>query len=233
MSITERLTALRSHFGLSQKAMAARLGIAGNTWQRYELANEPPNSSVLAKLAGEGIDTHWLLTGEGAMLRRQADAGATGFSDLPPSHLAENEIGGSGFVRIPQLRIRTTDDGVRIDDLSLAGALAFSRVWLKTVFETEPGALLSVEMEGEAMEPGLRDGDLLLLDTSQPKLRGSGIYAFRVQGLLTIRRLQMKLDGSVAISSDNPTAGPPESFGPDETASLDIVGKAIWAGGRL
>ena len=28
MSITERLTALRSHFGLSQKAMAARLGIA-------------------------------------------------------------------------------------------------------------------------------------------------------------------------------------------------------------
>lgn len=232
MSITERLTALRSHFGLSQKAMAARLGIAGNTWQRYELANEPPNSSVLAKLAAEGIDTHWLLTGEGAMLRKPSAAHG-GFSDLPPSHMAEDEIGGSGFVRIPHLRIRTTDSGVRIDDLSLEGALAFKRSWLRTTFEAEPETLMIVEMEGEAMEPALRDGDLLLIDTAQPRLRGDGIYAFRVQGTLAIRRLQMKLDGSVVISSDNPTAGPSETFSAENARMLDIVGRAIWAGGRL
>jgi phage repressor protein C with HTH and peptisase S24 domain len=79
----------------------------------------------------------------------------------------------------------------------------------------------------------LRDGDLLLVDAAQPRLRGSGIYAFRVQGMLAIRRLQMKLDGSVMISSDNPTAGPAENFTADDASSLDIVGRAIWAGGRL
>ena len=232
MSITERLTALRSHFGLSQKAMAARLGIAGNTWQRYELANEPPNSSVLAKLAADGIDTHWLLTGEGTMLHKRG-APSDGFSDLPPSRLAENEMGGGGFVRIPQLRIRTTENGVRIDDLSLEGALAFKRDWLRTAFGVEPETLLTVEMEGEAMAPALRDGDLLLVDSAQPRLRGNGIYAFRVQGMLAIRRLQMKLDGSVMISSDNLTTGPVENFTADGASSLDIVGRAIWTGGRL
>lgn len=232
MSITDRLTALRSHFGLSQKAMAARLGIAGNTWQRYELSNEPPNSSVLAKLAADGIDTHWLLTGEGAMLHKR-NAASGGFSDLPPSRLADDEMGGGGFVRIPHLRIRTTEDGLRIDDLSLEGALAFKRDWLRTAFGTEPDILLTAEMEGEAMEPTLRDGDLLLVDTSRPRLRGDGIYAFRVQDMLAIRRLQMKLDGSVVISSDNPTAGPTESFNAEDASALNIVGRAIWAGGRF
>ena len=232
MSITERLTALRSHFGLSQKAMAARLGIAGNTWQRYELANEPPNSSVLAKLATDGIDTHWLLTGEGAMLHSRA-APSGGFSDLPPSRLAENEMGGGGFVRIPQLRIRTTEHGVRMDDLSLEGALAFKRDWLRTTFGAEPETFLTVEMEGEAMEPALRAGTLLLVDTSRPRLRGNGIYAFRVQGLLAVRRLQMKLDGSLVISADNQTAGPAESFRAEDASMLDIVGRAVWTGGRL
>ena len=53
---------------MSQKAMAERMGVSDTTWQNYELGHSWPKTEVLYKLALEGVNANWVLTGAGAML---------------------------------------------------------------------------------------------------------------------------------------------------------------------
>lgn len=50
--------------------MAAAVGCGLRSWQDYESGEKHPGSKVLYGLAMLGINTNWLLTGEGPMLAR-------------------------------------------------------------------------------------------------------------------------------------------------------------------
>ncbi|WP_338849791.1 helix-turn-helix transcriptional regulator [Massilia sp. W12] len=65
----QRMVAMREFFGLSQAAMADRVGCSRSIWQRYERGTEP-GALQIARVAKLGVDVHWLLTGEGSMLRK-------------------------------------------------------------------------------------------------------------------------------------------------------------------
>lgn len=62
-----RLKRVREYFERPQKEMDPFLGIGKGSWQRYE-RGQTPGSQVIAGLAKLGINTNWLLTGEGPML---------------------------------------------------------------------------------------------------------------------------------------------------------------------
>jgi hypothetical protein len=62
-----RLKRVREYFERPQKEMDSFLGIGKGSWQRYE-RGQTPGSQVVAGLAKLGINTNWLLTGEGPML---------------------------------------------------------------------------------------------------------------------------------------------------------------------
>lgn len=70
---------LRSVRGsVTQKDRAAGLEIALSSYQHYERDERLPDAALLARLAAEGWNTNWLLTGEGPE-RLEALSGA-GFS---------------------------------------------------------------------------------------------------------------------------------------------------------
>jgi len=72
----ERLRRVRDYLDLSATQMAERVGLSvRKTWERYEKGDTRPNSDVMSALLGMGIDIHWLLTGDGAMLRSAASDG--------------------------------------------------------------------------------------------------------------------------------------------------------------
>ncbi len=56
---------------------------------------------------------------------------------------------------------------------------------------------------GECMLPTIQDGDLLFVDTSEPKFSGFGIYVLEIAGERLVKRVQPKLDGSLTLISDN------------------------------
>lgn len=66
--LSGRLLQVRRNVQKSQHAMDRLLQLGPNAWQRYENGSQVPGGKVLAKIAAIGIDTHWLLTGEGQML---------------------------------------------------------------------------------------------------------------------------------------------------------------------
>lgn len=85
----------------------------------------------------------------------------------------------------------------------------------------------TIRVEGASMEPSLFDGDEILVDRDRRSLGvRAGIFVFRRDGLLGVKRLRM-LGGegeAIEIVSDNP-AFPVQRV---PAASIDVVGRVVW-----
>ncbi|WP_350154565.1 S24 family peptidase [Parvibaculum sp.] len=240
MTVAARLVQIRRFLGLSQKDMGKRVGVSGTTWQNYELENASPNAHVLAHLSGEGFDMNWVLTGQGDMRGGgpKLETKEAGFSELGPRELARDEIGGAGrHVLVPRLTLRTlegeTGGRLTVEERTMLDTISFRRDFIERDLKTGTTTLVAVEMPDDAMQPTFNAGDILLADTSDPQLRGSGVYVFASGGALMVKRLQMKLDGGLTVSSDNAERYPPEEIERDALDRVKIVGRVIWRGGRL
>jgi len=79
------------------------------------------------------------------------------------------------------------------------------------------------------MSPTVDEGDLVLVDRRETRVRDDGIYVLRVGNDLSIKRIQRLPDGSLAIRSDN-SAYERLIAAPDMVA---LLGRVIWVAGRL
>jgi phage repressor protein C with HTH and peptisase S24 domain len=107
------------------------------------------------------------------------------------------------------------------------GAFRFSRAWLRR-HGLEPGRLSAIAVDGDSMEPSLRDGDEILVDSTPRPLR-DGIHVVRVGDALLVKRLETSRPGVVVLKSDNSAYDPIELARSD----VEVVGRVVWKGGRL
>ena len=106
------------------------------------------------------------------------------------------------------------------------GQLRFSARWLKA--NGLSAAMLSaIEVEGDSMEPTLRDGDEILVDRTPRPLR-SGIHVLRLDDVLLVKRIERAGDALRLISDIR--AYPEIERAANE---VEIVGRVVWKGGRL
>ncbi|MFN3456222.1 MAG: helix-turn-helix transcriptional regulator [Novosphingobium sp.] len=108
-----------------------------------------------------------------------------------------------------------------------SGRLRFNHRWLKGQ-GLEPAMLSVIEVEGDSMEPTLRDGDEILVDRTPRPLR-AGIHVIRLDDVLLVKRLEPGPGGTVRIISDNPAY--PRLERP--LHEVELVGRVVWKGGRL
>ena len=110
--------------------------------------------------------------------------------------------------------------------------IAFPERWLRRLSGGDPTRLSIIRVSGDSMEPTLSDGDEILVsgDDGADRLR-DGIYVLRVDNALIVKRVAMNpANRRFTIKSDS--EGYPDW--PDcDLASLEIVGRVIWAGRRL
>jgi phage repressor protein C with HTH and peptisase S24 domain len=66
-----------------------------------------------------------------------------------------------------------------------------------------PEKLLAVKVTGQSMEPGLYDGDTVVVNTNDTKVTDGSVYAVNYEGELLIKRL-IRDAGLWWLSSDNP-----------------------------
>lgn len=86
----------------------------------------------------------------------------------------------------------------------------------------KPGTAAILRVRGDSMEPGLRDGDHIVVDTADriPPVSG-GVFVIRIDDAVMVKRVTSDRNGWHAIS-DNPAA-PPVPPG-----SLTVIGRVVW-----
>lgn len=159
----------------------------------------------------------------------------------------ESELGGldtriaeKSYIKSPQIVSRADwVDVPRLDIGASAGpgaltnaevpfdAFRFSKRWL-TEQGLEGAQLSAITVEGDSMEPLLRDGDEILVDRAQRPFR-DGVHVVRLDETILVKRVASAGQGRLALLSQN-LAYPPVEVGAEE---VEIIGRVVWKGGRI
>jgi repressor LexA len=84
------------------------------------------------------------------------------------------------------------------------------------------GQAAIIRVRGSSMEPGLFDGDHIVVDTADrtPRAKG-GVYVIRIDDAVMVKRVAL-LRGALVATSDNPVA---ERVPP---GAIAVIGRVVW-----
>ena len=146
---------------------------------------------------------------------------------------AFTDVSSAGFVDIPRLDVSasagTGED--RPEDDTVVELIRISQAWLSAHVSCPHNRLAIITAKGDSMEPTLRDGDLLLVDTSADTPNVDAIFVFTADRQLYVKRIQ-RTPGKLTAISDNTKYAP---FDLDSTtAGLRFLGRVVffWRGDK-
>jgi len=180
MSFTElgkRLKSAREGLGMSQLIFAEKLNITDKTLRNYEKGNNITVDIVKKISELTNIDFDFLLNGNNI----------TVFNDNNYNIDLLNVRAGAG-------------EGIYNYVIETIDTISLDKSFFKTPINTNK--IKGIQVDGDSMEPTLRDGDYVLIDENTT-FGTNGIYAIQYGGQILIKRLQFKMDGSIIIISDN------------------------------
>lgn len=204
---------------MDRKEFADRLGVHVNTIANYERGDRKVDPEFLVKLReSAGVDVNWLLTGDS----RSETANLVASSKDEAVSVARYAIQASA------------GDGAVVLAEEVADYFRVGRAWLERYVPR--GARTGIiEARGDSMEPTIRDGDILLLnfEINRQDVANGGVFVISIDGHLYVKRLQIMLDGSIKILSDNNhyEAETVDREYADE--KMMVHARVVWAGGPL
>ena len=95
---------------------------------------------------------------------------------------------------------------------------------LARALRLRPGAAGLITVRGDSMEPGLYDGDQLIVDTAdRTPIATPRVYVIRIEGAVMVKRVS-RGEGRLTVVSDNSAAAPV----PDGEVEVEVVGRVVW-----
>jgi len=183
-----------------------------------------PGADIALKIAEVAkVDLKWLIAGTGSKeIRPPEDAFEGGALDIRGRIV--NEI-----AFIPRLDVQASAGlGSLVVSEDTVDILAFNRNWLRER-SINAAAARVLDVKGDSMEPTIRDGDILVVDTSISQVRDNAIYVIIYAGNVLAKRVHLKRDGSLTLISDNERY-PREDVPIAEVPDLHIAGRVMWFG---
>lgn len=191
MSIGNRIRTARTRLKLSQEKLAMKAGVSQGTISQLEKNPSQTSKHLPAIARALNVSVDWLETGIGTMERQKKQA-------VVPAHSEE-------FIAIRKVAFRISAGvaGFVVDylDNGDGAPLFFQARW----FEErgyEPDALYAVKVRGNSMDPTLKDGDVVVVNTRDAEPVDGEAFALNFDGEFVVKRL-IRDSGDWWISSDN------------------------------
>ena len=104
--------------------------------------------------------------------------------------------------------------------------------WLAGRLALPVAELVAFPVLGDAMEPTIRDGDILVARRSGSASVAAGIYAIEVDGSVIARRLEPRVDGTLVLGADNPRYAP-QIVRSGPSRPFRVIGPVVWLSGTI
>lgn len=240
-SLGERLRRLRKERGWNQGELGKKIGVSQNTITKIENGGQTKHLVQLAEVLG--VDPVWLSSGDVANTEignnQQIKNSTVTFNTA-------NHIGDNSY--LPDDVVSNEQDALHkhriayYDVRAAAGLTGFENSdypeIISTLYLTDEGmaqlvgkksadGICIVNVPTDSMEPTIRKGDIVFLDTKINAYNGDGIYAFAIDGALFIKRIQKLIGGGYRLHSDNKENYDPQDITEETYQSARFIGRFI------
>lgn len=214
----------RDSRGMSQKEVAAILGVSDRSISRWEQGDGLPIGETFVVLGRLGCDLSLLVDRD---------------DDIPqPAPQPQLQIAGPPAATADLVEIRhyavglSAGNGRNPPDFEDFEPFVLRADWVRRVLRRSPANLVAAHAEGHSMSPTIADRDLLVIDTADQRLTSGRIYALVVGDNLLVKRIERTLRGQIFLRPDNP-AYQTEELTEDLADTVRVLGQVIWHGGSL
>lgn len=148
---------------------------------------------------------------------------------LPPG--VESPAPSYAYIPIYNVAAGAAPNGRTASNERVIGELAFKEDWIRQEVRARPEDLRLIHVDGDSMEPDLRAGDIVLLDTTDTLAKREGIYVIKMDGALLVKALQRLPGGVVKVISRN-VAYEPFTVTASEVENpngFSVIGRVVWA----
>jgi phage repressor protein C with HTH and peptisase S24 domain len=191
-TLAERLRAALNESGMNQSELARRIGVtrgAVSFWLTGATTNLVGDNLLKAAKALH-VSANWLSTGRGRMKL------------TPAKELSLEDNPDYPAIKRVKIKISAGVTGFGIEPLDEDHApIVFSRSWYETN-GYKPEHLIAIKVSGASMEPGMFDGDWVVVNTADVNPRDGVAFALNYDGEVVIKRI-FRNDGTWVAASDN------------------------------
>ena len=208
MDIKQRFKKLRKDIGLDQKSFAKELGIATGLVGGIESGSRSLTPAVNEKIIAKyNID-----------ILKEANT-------ISPNIIA---------VKLYMDAKAAAGPGQTLPETSEENVLYFDKRWLENTIGIKAENAILIQTKGNSMDSGynklddIKDGDLLLVDTSIKNVINNKIFVIQQGNDLRVKRLKKELNGEIFLLSNNEKDFPPEMVKEESF----IIGRVVWNGSK-
>lgn len=223
-TIVDRIQLALNKADIKWSAAAIKIGLsaqAASNWKKGKIGRD--TIEKLAELLK--VDAGWLLTGNSADNIQQIDGTPVVAWESP------DDLDPNTYVIIPHVDVKFSAGNGHLaayepSHKDVGSAQLLSWVHKKKV---SPKNLITVDIDGDSMEPNIKSGSVVMLDKSVNTLeqvQSGKVYAIRYGNELKIKRLSRRFDGALIIDSDNPQYQR-EIVEPEQLEHISIIGKYV------
>ncbi|PKF77309.1 transcriptional regulator [Vibrio sp. vnigr-6D03] len=139
----------------------------------------------------------------------------------------------SEMIRLTYYDVEASAGNGALVEIEIAKDMSFAERYLRDELHVNPSEVFLMRAKGDSMYPTLKDGSMMMVKRVQD-FSGDGIYVFRVNGQVMVKRLQFQ-PTRIIFKSDNEQFYEPWKLTHKEIESIDfeILGQAVWGGGKL
>ena len=187
----KRLKEARKHGGFTQAQLAKKVGIGQSTIAELErIGNGSSHATAIAAVCR--VSPFWLANGSGEM-----------FAGIDKQPIAFDNNPDYPAIRRVTFKLSAGASGFAVDYATDMGPpIVFQREWYESR-GLVPEKLFATKVVNGSMEPGLHDGDTVVVNTAQEEPKDGAVFAVNYEGELVIKRL-VRDDSQWWLSSDNP-----------------------------
>lgn len=228
-TLGRRIAQKREQAGLNQSELARRLNITPQAVQKWEAEEATPRGKRLEDIA-VALSTSVAFLVSGVEIPDQSALGqleaVSVWDDQTPLDSDEVSV---PFLKEVEL---SAGSGRTAIQQSSTKRLRFGKYSLKNQ-GVDPDAARCVMVAGNSMEPVLRHGSTVGIDTSSTRVIDGDMYAIDHGGQLRIKQLYRLPGGGLRIRSFNRDEHPDEEYTADQVREqeISVLGRVFWSGG--
>lgn len=228
-SFSDRLKILAGE--KAARTFAIELGISPSTFHQYFKGQSEPTRPVLSAIADKtGVNLQWLIDGAGPMRKGEILPATVDPVSFSITNLEGRQVQFSptpDLRHIPVLSIEAAcGEGSFIPTEAIKAVFSATDAWFRRELGANPENLCLIQARGDSMTTTIMPEEMVFIDRSCVVEPCDGIWVFRNEEALFIKRLQFMPGRKIKVKSDNPVYETYE-LQPDSTFSL--LGQVIAA----